>query len=212
MAEQADIALEMRNITKLFAGTVALEDVSFSVNRGEVHGIIGKNGAGKSTLVGIMSGIIPPSKGDIVINGQHFRSLSPITAKKQHISIITQEPEIIEESTVTENLFMPGYLENKRLVSWRDLDQKARVILEEAGFPIEVTLKVRELSISEKQLLLVIKACYVEQADIIIMDEVSASLSQKDEKTLYGIIKERVNAGKTVIFISHRTQELLQVC
>lgn len=217
MTEQAavnngSIALEMRHITKLYAGTVALEDVSFSVNCGEVHGIIGKNGAGKSTLVGIMSGIIPPSQGEIIINGQHFRALSPILAKKQGVSIITQEPEVIEESTVTENLFMPAYRENNQWISWRELEKKARAILTEAGFPIEVELKVRELSISEKQLLLVIKACYVEQANIIIMDEVSASLSQKDEKILYGIIRERVAAGKTVIFISHHTQELLRIC
>jgi ABC-type sugar transport system ATPase subunit len=191
---------------------VALEDVSISVNKGEVHGIIGKNGAGKSTLVGILSGIIPPSIGEILVNGHSFRTLTPIAAKKQHISIITQEPQVINESTVAENLFMPGYLGERQIIPWMELSRHCKKVLDEAGFPIDPALKVRELSISEKQLLLVIKSCYVENADIIIMDEVSASLTKKDEATLYGIIRERVQAGKTVIFISHHTGELLQVC
>ena len=206
------VSLQMKNITKLYSGTVALDGVNLTVYKGEVHGIIGKNGAGKSTLVGIMSGIIQPSKGEIIVNGHTYRSLSPIEAKKQHISIITQEPQVIEESTVTENLFMPAYINHKQFINWRELDQRARDILKKVGLPLEVTYKMRDLSISEKQLLLVIKSCYVEQADIIIMDEVSASLTKKDEKILYDIIKERVEAGKTVIFISHRTEELLMIC
>jgi len=207
-----NISLQMKNITKLYSGTVALDSVNLTVYKGEVHGIIGKNGAGKSTLVGIMSGIIQPSKGEIIINGHSYRSFSPIVAKKQRISIITQEPQVIDESTVTENLFMPAYIDNKQYINWRELDQKARDILKQAGFPIEVTIKMRDLSISERQLLLVIKSCYVEQANIIIMDEVSASLTKKDEKILYGIIKERIEAGKTIIFISHHTEELLMIC
>ena len=210
--DKNNIAFELRNITKLFAGTVALENVELSVRRGEVHGIIGKNGAGKSTLVNIISGIIPPSKGEIIINGNSYPSFSPRTAKKQNISIITQEPQVINESTLTENLFMPVYKDGRQLIPWHELDKKAQDILNKAGFPIDVTLKIRDLSISEKQILLVIKSCYVENADIIIMDEVSASLTQKDANILYGIIKERIAAGKTVIFISHHTEELLRVC
>jgi ABC-type sugar transport system ATPase subunit len=207
-----EIAFELKHITKLYAGTVALEDVSISVNKGEVHGIIGKNGAGKSTLVGILSGIIPPTMGEILVNGHSFRHLNPITAKKHHISIITQEPQVISESSVAENLFMPEYLNGWQIIPWAELAQRSNMVLEAVGFPIDPALKVRELSISEKQLLLVIKSCYVENADIIIMDEVSASLTKKDENTLYGIIRERSQAGKTVIFISHHTSELLHVC
>ena len=210
--EKSNIVLELKHITKLYSGTVALEDVDLAVNKGEVHGLIGKNGAGKSTLVGIISGIIPPSQGEILVNGNSYRSLTPIVAKKQKISIITQEPQVILESTVAENLFMPGYLNGKAIINWSMMEKKAKGILDEVGFPIEPYLKVRDLSISEKQLLLVIKSCYVENADIIIMDEVSASLNQKDEKILYRIIDDRIAAGKTVIFISHHTEELLKVC
>ena len=205
-------ALELRHVTKLYAGTVALEDVSLTIRRGEVHGLIGKNGAGKSTLVGIISGLVAPSSGEIWINGQKYTSLSPITAKHQRISIITQEPQVIEESTVMENFFMPGYLDNKKVIDWSEMRRRAAEILDQAGFPIDVSVKMRNLSISERQLLLVIKACFVEDAEIVIMDEVSASLSQKDQAILYRIIDDLISAGKTVVFISHHTEELLRVC
>jgi len=207
-----NIALEMKHITKLYAGTIALEDVNISINKGEVHGLIGKNGAGKSTLVGIISGIIPPSQGEILVNGNSFRSLTPILAKKQKISIITQEPQVIEESTVTENLFLPGYIGGKEIINWKSMAKKAKDILYEVGFSIDQSIKIKDLTVSEKQLLLVIKSCYVENAEIIIMDEVSASLNQNDKMILYSIIEERITAGKTIIFISHHTDELLKVC
>lgn len=204
--------LELRHITKLYAGTVALEDVSLTIGRGEVHGLIGKNGAGKSTLVGVISGLVAPSSGEIWINGRRYTSLSPITAKHQHISIITQEPQVMEESTVMENFFMPGYIDGKEIIDWKEMRRRATEILDQAGFSMDVSIKMRDLSISERQLLLVIKACFVEQAEMIIMDEVSASLSQKDQRILYQIIDNLIAAGKTVIFISHHTEELLRVC
>lgn len=206
------IALEMFNISKLYAGTVALENVSFSVKKGELHGIIGKNGAGKSTLVDIMSGIIPPTRGEIRVNGHVYKAMSPSVAKEEFISIITQEPQVVSDCTVTENLFMPLYQKGSPTVPWKELNKKAAEIMAKGGFPIDVTMPVGSLSISEKQILLVIKACYVENANIIIMDEVSASLSQRDEQILYDIIHERIAAGKTVVFISHRTDELLHLC
>lgn len=206
------IVLELKNITKLYEGTVALEDVNLKIRKGEVHGLIGKNGAGKSTLVSIISGIISPSKGKILIDDIEYSSLTPIVAKKHNISIITQEPQTIDECTVAENLFMPKYIDNKKIINWKKLEEKAKNILANIGFEIESHIKVHNLSVSEKQLLLVIKSCYVENADIIIMDEVSASLNQNEEKILYGIIDDRIAAGKTVIFISHHTEELLRVC
>lgn len=205
-------ALSLRNITKLYAGTVALRDVSLTVRRGEVHGLIGKNGAGKSTLVGVMSGLVTPSSGEILLDGERYTALTPVVAKRHHISIVTQEPQVIEESTVAENLFFPGYLGGKGIIDWRELEKKAADILKDAGLVLDPSMKVSALSVSERQLLLVIKACFVEQAELIIMDEVSASLSRRDQKLLYEIIRRLTREGRTVIFISHHTKELLQVC
>ncbi|MDO5133049.1 MAG: sugar ABC transporter ATP-binding protein [Eubacteriales bacterium] len=205
-------ALELKNITKLYSGTVALREVSLSVERGQVHGLIGKNGAGKSTLVGVMSGLVEPSSGEILVDGEHFRALTPAVAKRHRISIITQEPQVIEESTVAENLFFPHYLDGKGIIDWRELSRRAGEILREAGLVMDPALQVRDLSVSERQLLLVIKACFVENGELIIMDEVSASLSRRDQGILYEIIRKLTREGKTVIFISHHTKELLQVC
>lgn len=208
----APAALELKDITKLYSGTVALRNVSLTVKKGEVHGLIGKNGAGKSTLVGVISGLVEPSSGEILLDGHTYHTLSPITAKKHRVSIITQEPQVIEETTVAENLFFPHYLGGKGLIDWAKLNIQAAEILKKAGFPIDPGICVANLSVSERQLLLVIKACYVEKAEVIIMDEVSASLSQKDQPVLYEIINRLIEEGKTVIFISHHTEELLRVC
>ena len=210
--KNTDVALELRGITKLYAGTVALDDVSLTVRKGEVHGLIGKNGAGKSTLVGVISGLVAPSSGDIFLDGEKYAQLTPITAKKHHVSIVTQEPQVVEESTVVENFFMPLYDGGKQVIDWKELSRKAEEILKNAGFPLYAQMKMRDLSISERQLLLVIKACYVEKAEVIIMDEVSASLGQRDQQILYRIIEDLAAQGRTVIFISHHTEELLKVC
>ena len=205
-------ALSLKNITKLYSGTIALRDVNLTVKKGEVHGLIGKNGAGKSTLVGVISGLVAPSSGEILIGEERFSALTPILAKKRHISIITQEPQVIAESTVAENLFFPGYIGGKGVIDWRELSQRAAAVLKDAGLKLDPDMKVEGLSVSERQLLLVIKACFVEKAELIIMDEVSASLSRKDQQVLYDIIRRLIAEGRTVIFISHHTKELLKVC
>ncbi len=204
--------LELRSITKMYAGTVALDHVSLTVCKGEVHGLIGKNGAGKSTLVGVISGLIAPDSGEILFGNERYASLSPIEAKRHHVSIITQEPQVVENSTVVENLYMPLYDGGGTVINWKKLSGEADRILREVGFPLDVQTRMRDLSISERQLLLVIKACFIEKSEIIIMDEVSASLGQRDQQTLYRIIASLREAGKTVIFISHQTEELLRVC
>ena len=209
---KTEAVLELRNITKMYAGTVALDHVSLTVSKGEVHGLIGKNGAGKSTLVGVISGLITPDSGEILFGSEKYSALSPITAKRHHVSIITQEPQVVENSTVVENLYMPLYDGAGAVINWKKLSAEADRILREVGFPLDVQTRMRDLSISERQLLLVIKACFVEKSEIIIMDEVSASLGQRDQKILYRIIASLREAGKTVIFISHQTEELLRVC
>ena len=207
------IAFRVKNISKIYPGTIALKNLSMDIKKGKVHGIIGKNGAGKSTLVGIIAGIITPTRGEIFIEDKRFNALSRIEAKNEKISIITQEPEVIPDCTVAENLFLPDYICRRKIIDWKNLYFEAEEIMKKAGFiNIDVKKKAGDFSISERQILLVLKACYIESADIIIMDEVSSSLSQNDEKQLYKIIKERKKTGKTIIFISHRMDEILKIC
>lgn len=208
----AESILKLQDITKIYPGTVALQKVNLEIRRGEVHGIIGKNGAGKSTLVGIISGITTPSGGSIWLRGRKIAHLSRLDAKKAKIAIVPQEPQVISDLTVAENLFLGDYPHKGPLVDWRAMFKGAQDILEGARLNINAWAKAGELSISEQQLMLLLKACYVEKADIIILDEASASLSQDDEKIYYELIAELQRNGKTIIVISHRTEEILQVC
>ncbi len=210
--QENEIVLKLRDISKIYPGTVALYKVNMEIRRGEVHGIIGKNGAGKSTLVGVISGLVEPTSGEINIGGRRYESLSRITAKQERISIVPQEPQVILDLSVAENLFLGDYGSQGRIVNWKDLYAKAEQVIKRAKLNIDVRKKARDLSLSEQQLLLVLKACYVDDAQLVILDEASASLSQDDEKILHQIIKERKNEGNTIIFISHRTDELLKVC
>ncbi len=204
--------LQLKDISKVYPGTIALESVNLTVRKGEVHGIIGKNGAGKSTLVSIIAGIISPTTGEIMIGDKSFKTLSRGNARDQLISIVTQEPQVIRDCTIAENLFMPDYGSNRFFINWNKINKEAQSIIKEAGLNMDVKMNAGDLSISEQQLLLVVKACYVEKSQIIILDEVSASLTQDDEKLLYEIIQKRKSEGCTIIYISHRTDELLNVC
>jgi ABC-type sugar transport system ATPase subunit len=208
----ASIALKLQDISKIYPGTVALHKVNIEVRKGEVHGIIGRNGAGKSTLVEIIAGIISPTGGQIFIGGRSYDSFSRISARKKKIAFVPQEPQLILDFTVAENLFISDYARMGKLINWPALYTKAERVVKKAGLNMNVRIKAGDLSISEQQLLLVLKACYVEEAQIIILDEASASLSQKDEDILYRIIKERKEEGNTILFISHRAEELLKVC
>ncbi|TEB11887.1 Ribose import ATP-binding protein RbsA [Pelotomaculum sp. FP] len=211
-AGETGTVLRLSQISKIYPGTVALHNVNLDVQKGEVHGIIGKNGAGKSTLVGIIAGMISPTEGEIFVENKRFTALTRIISKKEKISIVPQDPQVILDFTVAENLFMGDYICRNRFVNWKEIYSRAEQILKKAGLHINARAKAADLSISERQLLLVLKAFYVENAGIVILDEVSASLSQKDEQILYKIIDQIKATGNTVLFISHRTDELLKVC
>lgn len=205
--------LELRKVTKLYPGTVALHDASLVVRAGQIHGVIGKNGAGKTTLMAIISGIIPPSQGDIILRGKQYKSLSRTRSKKEGISIVTQEPQVIPDFSVAENLFAPDYICSLGgRLDWRAIHDQAEQILLSARISINPRSRMADLGVSEQQLVLVLKACYVENSRIIILDEVTASLSRKDQSLLYRIVKEQKEAGKAILFISHRMREILEIC
>ncbi len=206
--------LSLKNITKIFPGTIALNNISLDVRKGEVHGIIGKNGAGKSTLVGIIAGLLKPSSGVININGNEYAEFTRIVARNEKVSIVPQDPQLVQEATVTENLFMPDYNQDDKnwTIQWSKLQQEAKKVLEQGSLNIDVNAKAKDLGIGIQQLLLILKAAYVEDADIIILDEAASSLSETEQRLLFQIIEERKNAGVTILFISHTLDELLLVC
>ena len=211
MPEQ--VLLKLKGICKLYPGTIALNDVNVDIEAGECHGIIGKNGAGKTTLVKIISGVIPQSKGQIFIHGKPCHSLTRRQAKKIGISIVTQEPQIIPEFTVAENLLFPDYpcFGGKKII-WKKIHQIAKRTLEQAGMQMSLDRIGSDLSVSEQQLLLVVKAFFVDRNDIIILDEVTTALSRKDQEYLFDLIENQKLMGKAIVFISHRMSEIIRIC
>lgn len=209
---QGEVILKIDEVYKLFPGTVALKKVNVDVLKGEIHGIIGKNGAGKSTLVSIVAGLEAATGGTIYVRGKPLPRLTRAVAKRERIAIVPQEPQVIPDFTVAENLFLGSEIATSGFISWSSLHRRSRDILDQCGLPFDTHIKAADLSVSEQQLLLVAKACYVEQAEIIIFDEASASLTERDEETLHRIVFDRKQAGCTILYISHRIDELLKVC
>lgn len=210
-----DIILEVRSLSKVFSGTIALEDVNIKFKRGEVHGIVGKNGAGKSTLMNILSGIILPSNGKIIIKekDKEFKFLTPERAKKEGIIIVTQKPEIVPEFNLVQNLFLPQYKETKiKTIKWKEMYSEAKKVFEQAGFNLDLTRKMSDLTLSEQQIFLILKVFYVDNQDIVILDEVTSSFSKKEQDFFFKLIEEQKKSGKSIIFISHRIDEILMIC
>lgn len=210
--EGKDIILRLSNISKLYPGMIALRDVNLEIEKGTVHGLIGKNGAGKSTLVNIISGVITPTFGEIEIGEHNFSSLTRMTAQEYGVSIVTQDAKVIPEFTVAETLFSPNYIMKNRVIDWQEIYLKADEIAGKAGFKLDTKMKIRDLPLSVQQFILILKAFYVDNSDVVILDEASASLSAKDQALLFNIVKIAREHGKTILYISHRMDEILSLC
>jgi ABC-type sugar transport system ATPase subunit len=213
IAGTEEAILEVRDISKVFPGTVALQHASIKFKRGEVHGIIGKNGAGKSTLVSILSGILRPSAGQVYVKGKLFTGFSPVHAKKEGITIAPQRPETIPDFTVLQSLFLPNYYARSLgTLDWVKMASDAREIMRQTGFEMDLNRRMSDLTLSEQQLFLIIKVFYFEKADIVILDEVTTSFSGKEQALFYQIINKQQKLGKSIIFISHRIDEVMEIC
>ncbi|GHT84449.1 cytochrome c6 [Spirochaetia bacterium] len=203
--------IEMKNIKKVFPGVVALDNVNFDVQPGEVHILLGENGAGKSTLMKILSGAYQPTEGSIVVEGREYRSFTPKESAKEGISIIYQELSVINELSIMENIFV-GKLAEKKVLGFNVIDnrymrQKTAEILESIGLQRKPETSVGNLSISEKQMVEIAKAVAF-NAKVIIMDEPTSSLTNTEVERLFEIIRRLQKEKRGVIYISHRLSEI----
>lgn len=206
--------IEVQNITKEFPGVTALDDISFDLNEGEVHVLVGENGAGKSTLMKILSGVYTPTSGKIIIGGKTYSQLNPTLSQELGISIIYQELSVINELSIAENLFI-GRLPTKKVlgapvVDWKYINSKAAEMLQMVGLKKSPSTFVQELSISEKQLVEIAKALVMETR-ILIMDEPTSSLTPEEINRLFKIIRNLRDEGVGIIYISHKLDEINQV-
>ncbi|MDR0584935.1 MAG: sugar ABC transporter ATP-binding protein [Treponema sp.] len=209
----ADCILQMRDITKVFGGIVrALENVSIEVRRGEVHALVGENGAGKSTLMKILSGAYKQDSGDIIIDGQEAVFHNTRDATHGGIGIVFQELNLVPTLTAVENAFL-GRLEINKFgkIEWKKLRDKFLQFMRSIDFEINPDIPVSELSIADKQMVEIAKALLL-KSKILIMDEPTATLTSEEIKKLFVIIRDLKKSGVTIIYISHKLEEVFQIC
>ena len=205
-----DTILSIKGITKHFPGVKALDDVSIDVYRGEVHAIVGENGAGKSTLMKILGGLYPADSGSISINGKLVSIRSVQDSIANGISVIYQEFNLVPLLTVAENIFMTRLPGKSGIVNRRQLNQRCAALMQELDLNIPPNRFVSELAVAQRQMVEIVKATS-HDAQIVIMDEPTASLNDKEVETLYRLIATLKARGTTILYISHRMKEIFDV-
>jgi ABC-type sugar transport system ATPase subunit len=205
--------LRMENISKRFAGVHALENVDFEVFPGEVLGFLGENGAGKSTLIKILSGVYSRDQGTIYFRGEPQEIHSPQEAQRLGITTIYQELALVPHLSVAENIFLnrePLRLKQVGLVDFQLMAKEAERILADMGVDIPVGKRVSELTVAAQQMVEIAKAVS-KNASLILMDEPTSSLSSKEVDALFNLMHRLKEKGVSVVFISHRLEEVLEV-
>jgi len=204
--------LEMQNITKSFPGVRALDGVSFDLNQGEVHALVGENGAGKSTLMKILAGVYPHGQygGDISLEGVSRRFTSVRDSEATGIAVIYQELSLVKDLNVAENIFLGREPRRFGVIDWEDLYGRAHKLLADLHLTIDPRTPVRNLGIGQQQLLEIAKALS-QNARILVLDEPTAALTDAEVETLFGILNALRARAVGMIYISHKLDEVFRI-
>ncbi len=204
--------LEMRNITKEFPGVKALDDVNFTVNEGEIHGLVGENGAGKSTLMKVLSGVHAYGSytGDVLLRGevQKYRHIND--SEEVGIAIIYQELALIPEMSIYENIFLGHEITNGLVIDWNETIRQTIELLERVGLDVNPFVKVKNLGVGRRQLVEIAKALH-RNVRVLILDEPTAALNEADSENLLNLLREQREEGVTCILISHKLREVIDI-
>ncbi len=205
-----DVFLEVAQLSKQYPGTLAVDNVSCSFERGKIHALVGKNGSGKSTFVNMVSGLVAPTSGRIFLENEEVHFSSAKDAMKRGVAVVHQEMSLIGSLSVMENMFL-GRLKTKKkgiaLVDWKATEKEARAILQRMGIAISPKALVSSLSVGQQQQIEIAKAI-AEEPRLLILDEPTSALVLKEVEMLFTIMKNLAKNGVTMIYISHRLQEL----
>ncbi|RME13341.1 MAG: ATP-binding cassette domain-containing protein, partial [Ardenticatenia bacterium] len=203
------LAVDMRGIVKRFPGVIANDHVDFQVRWGEIHALLGENGAGKSTLMSILSGLYQPDEGEIWIDGRRVVFHSPRDAIAAGIGMVHQHFMLVESHTVAENVML-GLREAGFILHPERIESEVRRIGEQYGLPVDPSARVWQLSVGEQQRVEIIKMLY-RGAKILILDEPTAVLTPQEVEQLFQTLRQMVARGETIIFISHKLDEVLSI-
>lgn len=203
--------LEMEHVSKAFGASQALTDIHFSVEKGEIHALLGENGAGKSTLMNILTGVIPADYGTITFEGKKYPNPTIRQMEEAGIAFVHQELNVINDLSVSDNIFLCRELKGSfGLIRQKEQLARTRKLFESLGVSIDPATMVSELKTSEKQLLEICRALYAD-AKLLILDEPTTSLSNDEIDHLFGILRKLKEQGKSFIFISHKMPEIFAI-
>ncbi|HHW00411.1 MAG TPA: sugar ABC transporter ATP-binding protein [Clostridiaceae bacterium] len=208
----SEYVLELKSISKSFPGVKALDNVQFNLKSGEIHALVGENGAGKSTFIKIITGVHHQDEGEIYLNGQQVEIRDPNEAQKMGIAAIYQHVTCYPDLSVTENIFM-GHEKIKRFskrILWEEMHSEAKKLLDNLGADIDPRSQMGALSVAQQQIVEIAKALSL-NAKIIIMDEPTAALTKKESEELYRITEQLRDNGASIIFISHRLEDMYRL-
>ncbi|MEY8457741.1 sugar ABC transporter ATP-binding protein [Lactococcus ileimucosae] len=203
--------IEMNNISKSFGTNKVLEGINLLIKSGEVHALMGENGAGKSTLMNILTGLFPASGGEIVIDGEQKRFSNPQAAEVFGISFIHQEMNTWPDLTVLENLFLGREIKNKfGLLDNKAMRKKAAYAFEQLGVAIDLDAVIGKLSVGQQQMVEIAKS-FLSDLKILIMDEPTAALTERETERLFKVIEGLKSSGVGIVYISHRMEEIFKI-
>ena len=202
-----EYVLELEHIRKEYPGVVALKDVTLELKKGEILALIGENGAGKSTLIKCCSGAVIPTSGKIIVNGKEFTSMTPQLAAENGIAIIYQEFNNVKELSAAENLFLGRPIRKGVVVDKKAMEREAAKAFEQLQIKIDPKALMKNLTVGYQQMVEIAKAIQ-QDAKILIMDEPSAPLTNREIDAMFGIVRKLKEQGVAIIYISHRMEEI----
>lgn len=205
-----NLILQVQNLSKSFVGVKALDNVQFDLQKGEIHALVGENGAGKSTFMKILMGLLTPDSGEIIFEGETLKGSNVHENLQKGISMIHQELLVVPELTVAQNIFLGRETNYRNWLNDKAINQKAQEILDLIGVDINAQTKIKNLSIAEMQMIEIAKAIS-NNAKVIIMDEPTSALSDKEVAMLFKIIKDLKAKGVAIIYISHKMDEIYEI-
>lgn len=210
--ENGDVILRFEHISKVFPGVKALDDITFDINRAEVHVLLGENGAGKSTLIKILTGVYKAEEGRMLLNGREIQPENILQSRQMGIGTVFQENSLVPHLTVAENVFLSREIKNKAgIIDWKRTYRECERWIAEMGIPINPRARVRDLSVAEQQIVEIVKILSQEPS-VIILDEPTSALSDHEIDNLFAIVnKLKLEKGITFIYISHRMEEIKHI-
>ena len=202
--------LRIENITKVYPGTVALDDISCSFESGIVNAVIGKNGSGKSTLIKLISGATTETSGAIYLDGSKLDFSSPAVAYKKGIATVYQELSLVPSLSIAENIYMGRLAEKGRFVNWKQVHKRTEALLQSMNIDFSPTTLVFRLSMWQRQMIEIVKAISHEPK-VLMLDEPTSALAQNESEQLFDFIRKLREKDIIILYISHRLHELWEI-